>query len=263
MIDERCEITLLKPLAKGLYHLEFNAGKLVDAYQGAGQFIEILSEESWEYPLRRPMSIAGLKNGTMSVIFKILGNMTKRFTQLHTGHTIRVLGPLGNTFTTPDDSITPILVGGGVGLAPILNFHDELASNNRETILVIGARDHEEHFLLHNPCRGVYLCTDDGSLGDHGTVMPTIERLITSAKHPKIYACGPEPMLRAIKEFSASNNVPAELSVESYMGCGVGLCQGCVLPRDGVTGSQNTYHEKYTLVCKDGPIYNAHEVDFD
>ena len=93
--------------------------------------------------------------------------------------------------------------------------------------------------------------------------MSPLERLVSEHANPYIFACGPEPMLIAIREFSLQKGVPAQLSVESYMGCGVGLCQGCVISRKNDQIKEHSYHQKYSLVCLDGPVYEAEEIQFD
>ncbi|NQV37545.1 MAG: dihydroorotate dehydrogenase electron transfer subunit [Candidatus Marinimicrobia bacterium] len=263
MIDQVCKVLSINPLAKDIWEMTFSADQLVKIYKGAGQFIEILGDKTWDHPLRRPMSISGITDSTMSIIFKVMGQMTSRFSSLKVNDEINVLGPLGNTFSHPSENETAILIGGGVGLAPIMNFLNELKSINNHVLTIIGARTKDEHHLDHDPCNGMYLTTDDGSIGDHGTVMPTLDRIINTVKYPKLYACGPEPMLKAVQQFGLTHDIPTELSVESYMGCGVGLCQGCVLKREGPDFAEDSYQKKYTVVCKDGPVYNAKEIHFD
>ena len=92
--------------------------------------------------------------------------------------------------------------------------------------------------------------------------MGPLERLVKEKANPYIYACGPEPMLEAVRDFSLAQNVPAQLSVESYMGCGVGFCQGCVIPRVSSQIQDHSYHHKYSLVCLDGPVYEAKDIQF-
>ena len=90
-----------------------------------------------------------------------------------------------------------------------------------------------------------------------------VKQIIKEKKKPYIFACGPEPMLVAIRDYSLKNNIPTQLSVESYMGCGVGLCQGCVISKNRTDKKENSYHEQYSLVCIDGPVYEAKDIRFD
>ncbi len=263
MIDQVCHITQVTELASGIWQLTFTGEKIVSFYKGAGQFIEILGSNSWATPLRRPMSIAGVNGDKISIIFKVMGKMTSQLIQLKPEDEIQVLGPLGNTFSYSDKSKTPLLVGGGVGLAPVLNFYSTLRNKNDSIGLILGARTESEHFLPHSPEKGIYLTTDDGSVGIPGTVIPTLIKRSHDVMNPIIYACGPEPMLKAIQQFCLEEGIPAQLSVESYMGCGVGLCQGCVIRKTEIDVKEHSYQRKYSLVCKHGPVYHAKEIVFD
>ena len=128
--------------------------------------------------------------------------------------------------------------------------------------MIIGAKSGNEHFIEHEPDENIYLTTDDGTIGDEGTVMEPLKRIIIENKNTYLFACGPEPMLHAVREFALKNNIPAQLSVESYMGCGFGLCQGCVIQRNDYEIRDHSYHEKYSLVCLDGPVYEAGDISF-
>ena len=186
--------------------------------------------------------------------------MTQLLSEKDAGENLDILGPLGNTFKLHDDGSTPILVGGGVGLAPILNMYGEINLSEKDGFLIIGARTGAEHFMEHEPHNNVLLTTDDGSIGILGTVIPAIEKSLEKATNPAIFACGPEQMLKAVQEFAAVHAMPAQLSVESYMGCGIGICQGCVVERVNGSSTEHSYHEKYSLVCIDGPVYQTEEV---
>ena len=229
-------------------------------YKGAGQFIQILVDSSWANPLRRPMSISAVEDGKIEIIYKVFGEMTQLLSEKDAGENLDILGPLGNTFKLHDDGSTPILVGGGVGLAPILNMYGEINLSEKDGFLIIGARTGAEHFMEHEPHNNVLLTTDDGSIGILGTVIPAIEKSLEKATNPAIFACGPEQMLKAVQEFAAVHAMPAQLSVESYMGCGIGICQGCVVERVNGSSTEHSYHEKYSLVCIDGPVYQTEEV---
>ena len=116
--------------------------------------------------------------------------------------------------------------------------------------------------MLFRSDKGIYLTTDDGSIGEKGTVIPVLELLASKRSNAKLFACGPEPMLKALKSFSYSAGISAEFSVESYMACGLGLCQGCVIEKSSKNGNKPSYHEQFSLVCIDGPVYKASEVHF-
>lgn len=243
-------------IANGIWRMTITARETSSQYQGPGQFINLLSDDGWEHPIRRPMSIANVRGEKIDIIYKIFGIVTKQLSQKTSGDSINILGPLGNVFTGWKTRKT-VLVGGGVGLAPILNLYDSCP----DSTLIIGARTADEHFIEHKPGNNIYLTTDDGSLGIAGNVINALENLDFDDR-TIIYACGPEPMLKAIQHFAAENKIKAQLSVESYMGCGVGLCQGCVIERQNGQLKKHSYHKKYTLVCMDGPVYWSNEVNF-
>ena len=212
-----------KLIASNIWKMKMTAPGVAEQYKGAGQFIQILVDSSWANPLRRPMSISAVEDGKIEIIYKVFGEMTQLLSEKDAGENLDILGPLGNTFKLHDDGSTPILVGGGVGLAPILNMYGEINLSEKDGFLIIGARTGAEHFMEHERHNNVLLTTDDGSIGILGTVIPAIEKSLEKVTNPAIFACGPEQMLKAVQEFAAVHAMPAQLSVESYMGCGIGL----------------------------------------
>lgn len=257
---ERSSINSNEKIAYNIWEMHFNSPQVANEYSGAGQFVSVLASDSWNHPLRRPMSIASVENGVISIIYKIFGDVTQSLSEMKAGDIVEIMGPLGNTFTNWKDNSYPVLVGGGVGLAPILNLRNECDANNIAHSIIIGARLGKEHFLAHEPDKEIYLTSDDGTIGEGGTVMGPLKRCIEDIHNPYIYACGPEPMLEAVSKFAIENGVPAQLSVESYMGCGIGICQGCVISRQNGKVKDHSYHQKYSLVCLDGPVYEAKDV---
>lgn len=258
MVIEHASIVNNEQIAHGIWRMSMEAPRVADAYAGPGQFINLLADENWDHLVRRPMSIANVKEDKVDIIYKVFGNVTDNFTRKHSGDSMNILGPLGNIFTDfNSEFVKPILIGGGVGLAPILNLYD---SCNKAT-MIIGARKANEHFIEHNPKKYIYLTTEDGSSGMKGNVLSALNNMELN-ENTILYACGPEPMLMAVKNFAIKNNIRAQLSVESYMGCGIGLCQGCVIKRHNGHVDKHSYHEKYSLVCLDGPVYESNEVHF-
>ncbi|MEE8437618.1 MAG: dihydroorotate dehydrogenase electron transfer subunit, partial [Candidatus Neomarinimicrobiota bacterium] len=196
-------------------------------------------------------------------IYKKLGQVTNILCGRKKFDYLNVLGPLGNTFTNWDNpNNIPILVGGGTGLAPLLNMHKKCLALGLKHALVLGARNSAQHFLKHNPEEGIYLCTDDGSLGIKGTVMTPLEQILKKHRNPHLFSCGPEPMLKAVQALALKNRIVCQLSVESYMACGTGLCQGCAVTKNDRDGSSSSIR-RYSLVCIKGPVYKAGEVLFD
>ena len=231
MIIERARIKSNCEVAHNIWETHYEAPNIANNYLGAGQFINILALDDWSHPLRRPMSIASVEHESVSIIYKIFGDVTKILASQKEGEIVELMGPLGNTFSNWNNGTYPVLIGGGVGLAPILNLKKECTTKKVDHTMIIGAKSGNEHFIEHDPEENIYLTTDDGTIGDEGTVMEPLKRIIIENNNTYLFACGPEPMLHAVREFALKNNIPAQLSVESYMGCGFGLCQGCVIER--------------------------------
>ena len=255
MIIDKSEIIENTQIAEGIWRMVFKSVEIADRYLGAGQFVSVLTDDNWEHPIRRPMSIADVNEDKISIIYKVFGSVTQALTKLKSKDYIDVLGPIGNTFNVDYDTFYPILIGGGIGLSPILNLSKCLVQKGISITTIIGAKTSKEHFLQHNPNKNMFLSTDDGTIGINGTVIDALNIVLKGVKNPKIFACGPEPMLFSIQKILEEKSIPAQFSVESYMACGVGFCQGCVIPK-----KQNN---EYYLVCKDGPVFEANEVKFE
>ena len=261
MVIERASVTANELIAEGIFQMSISAPKIAGENPSPGQFINISVSNSCLHPLRRPMSIAGRGGEALNIIYKIFGEGTRLLSEFPVGSHIDILGPLGNAFELTE-GMMPVLVGGGVGLAPILWFDETLRSNGIDHITIIGARHAGEHFLDHRPKEGFILTTDDGTVGERGTVLPTVERICLGMENPKLFACGPEAMLKAVKQFASEETVACELSVESYMGCATGICQGCVIEHENGSISEHSYHERFSLVCLEGPVYDAKDIRF-
>ncbi len=261
MIIERASVRENRPLAEGIFQMTMTAPAIANENPSPGQFLNISVTDDWLHPLRRPMSIAGRDEDNLTIIYKLFGEGTRLLSQYASGNSLDVLGPLGNSFGTTEGT-TPVLVGGGVGLAPILWLHEILQSKSVDHVTIIGARHAGEHFLEHRPDEGVILTSDDGSLGLKGTVMNPVGSVCSELDVPKLFACGPEPMLIVVKDFAITESIAGELSVESYMGCATGICQGCVIERQNGAASKHSYHDRYSLVCLEGPVYNAEDICF-
>jgi NAD(P)H-flavin reductase len=173
-----------------------------------------------------------------------VGPGTRRLCELHAGEELLLLGPLGVGFTPPREERRALLAGGGVGIAPLAIWQDQLGLD--EAPVLLGFRDHEHArgaTLLADP----RVATDDGSVGRRGLVTDLLLDELDRDEHAEVYACGPPPMLEAVRELCQARRVPAQLALESGMACGFGACFGCVVPtRDG-----------YVRLCVDGPVLDA------
>lgn len=254
MIIEQCKIIENTQIAKNIWRMLIDAPRITQQYKGAGQFITLTLNKNDGHILRRPMSIAAVDANTITIIFKVFGDVTKVLSSLSSDDSIELLGPLGNIFNINIDKSTPVLIGGGIGLSPILNLDDVLREKRGDVHTIIGARSVDEQFIKHHPSQKYYLSTDDGSVGVNGNVIDALVQVIDKVKNPYIFACGPELMLKHLKEYLEDYNLPGQFSVESYMACGFGFCQGCAISYDNKSG--------YSLVCKEGPVFDYKEVKF-
>jgi len=222
-----------------------------------GQFYMLAAAERWgggadERPfLPRAFSVLRVADGRLHFMLEDVGPGTERLCELGAGDGLWVTGPLGLGFAAPDagpPARRALLCGGGVGTAPLAIWQDELLARGLPAPALLGFRDaaHAEGAaLLANP----RVATDDGSAGEHhGLVTDLLAAELDDAPRATVYACGPPPMLEAVRALCAARDVPAQLALEAGMACGFGACFGCVVPtRDG----------GYVRLCVDGPVLDA------
>lgn len=218
-----------------------------------GQFYMLASAKRWggggsERPyLPRAFSYARAEpvpdGARLSFLLEDVGPGTERLAELVPGEGLALVGPLGVGFRAPRDGRRPVLVGGGIGTAPLVCLSDEL---ERATVL-LGFRSaaHATVAALFAPQPG--LATDDGSAGRHGLVTELLAEELERDDHAEVFACGPPPMLEAVRALCAERDVPAQLAMESGMACGFGACFGCVVPT----------REGFVRLCLDGPVLDA------
>ena len=212
--------------------------------------------------MRRPMSIASQGKGEISIIYKAVGAGTRIMANWEIDTKVDLIGPLGNYWEGYESS-SPILIGGGVGIAPIFNLHNLLKRDKIKHILIMGARNEREHFLKQVSKNQIYLSTDDGSMGIAGTVADALRSIFPNGNHPqnyKIYSCGPPMMMEGVRSYSLQHDLECDLALETIMACGFGICQGCTVERKAETNGLHSYRNKFALACMDGPIFNAREI---
>jgi dihydroorotate dehydrogenase electron transfer subunit len=215
-----------------------------------GQFAMLAAAEGWgagedERPfLPRAFSVARWSGGEAHYLLEGVGPGTRRLCALRAGDGVWALGPLGAGFAAHADTRRAILLGGGVGIAPLAILQDALGDG---ATALLGFRDRERAEgagLLHD----AQVATDDGSVGHHGLVTDLLAAELDRDAHAVVYACGPTPMLEATRALCAARGVPAQLALESGMACGYGACFGCVVPVRG---------GGYARVCVEGPVFDA------
>jgi len=221
----------------------------------AGQFAHI---KAAGFQLRRPISICGIDKeaGTIRIVFEIRGDGTEQIARLNEGELIDVLAPLGHGFTLLDSSRKAVVIGGGIGVPPLLQTAKHYGEN---ATAIIGFRSASAVILKEDfEKAGVntVLCTDDGTAGRKGFVTTALAELLEAETPDIICACGPMPMLKAVAAMAEEKGILCEISLEERMGCGVGACLVCACrtKKNGV--------ENYSHVCKDGPVFNSKEVVF-
>ena len=245
-------------ISEGIYQTVLNSTE-ISAHSHPGQFVNILPSSNWEQVMRRPMSIASQGNEEISIIYKVVGEGTRIMANWVKGKQVDLIGPLGNYWKGYDSSY-PILIGGGVGIAPILNLHNKLKKDHLQHILIMGAKNKREHFLKHDPENHIFMSTDDGSMGIAGNVVVALKNIFPNSNYPpdcKIYSCGPPMMMESVRSYSLQNNLECDLALETIMACGFGICQGCTVIRKAETIGQHSYRNQFALACMDGPIFNA------
>jgi dihydroorotate dehydrogenase electron transfer subunit len=225
-----------------------------------GQFAMLATAERWgagvdERPyLPRAFSYARWEDGEAQFLLEDVGPGTHRLCQLQAGEQLWVLGPLGSGFTAPTDARRALLVGGGVGIAPLAIWQDTLkrvGSVGEQATVLLGFRDraHAEGAALLDQA---LLASDDGSVGHHGLVTDLLGAELDRDAHATVYACGPPAMLETVRALCAAREIPAQLALEAGMACGFGACFGCVVAEHG---------GGYLRVCVDGPVLDAARLD--
>lgn len=217
-----------------------------------GQFAELRVDETPSVMLRRPISIhyVDVSRNEIGFLVQVVGDGTRWMANLSAGEKMNVLLPLGNGFTIPDNAAAKLLlVGGGVGCAPLYALAMELKRLGRDFNMLIGARSEKDLYRreAYEALGRVEYTTEDGSLGERGYV--TNHSLLNN-KFDYIYTCGPKPMMIAVAKYARNKNIPCEASLENKMACGLGACLCCV--EDTTDG--------HRCVCTDGPVFSIDEL---
>lgn len=248
---EKATVVANEMIGAAVYRMEILAPITVrDAVPG--QFVHVKVNDLTAPLLRRPISIAKVDKqaGIMSLIYRVVGDGTKLLSHTAVGTKLDCLGPLGNGFVLEGEK--PLLVGGGIGLAPLVYLTQELCPRPVEVIM--GGRTKEELFwaeLFAEGCDKVHITTDDGSLGTRGFTVDVLPGLLEKGCYDAIYTCGPDAMMRGVARIAQQYSIPCQVSLEEYMACGLGGCLACTC-----AGADGKRHK----VCTDGPVFRAQEV---
>lgn len=237
-----------------------------------GQFVMFRVQRSLLPLLRRPFGI--FRTGFMpadcdtmppkefiEIIYKVVGSGTDIMQGLHYGDPVELLGPLGTGFDLSATNGDNLLVGGGIGLVPLYMLAESVANPSR-TQLLIGGRSRDDVIAVTEFERlGVktFVSTEDGSLGDEGLVTKVLEKRLQQTPGATVFACGPMPMIRAVRQMCVAKGVDLQVSLEELMACGVGACLGCVVKGTGHSDDAPSY----LCTCKVGPVFNAQDLAWD
>ncbi|MDD3277638.1 MAG: dihydroorotate dehydrogenase electron transfer subunit [Lachnospiraceae bacterium] len=252
---EWCTVLEQTELSAGIYSMWLQTETI--AHEAVpGQFISLYCNEGSRL-LPRPISLCEIdrRQGRLRIVYRVAGKGTEEFSKYRRGDQISVLGPLGNGFPLEKASgKTIFLMGGGIGIPPMLETAKQIDARK---MIIAGYRD-SNLFLEHElkAAGELYLASEDGSVGTKGNVLDAIRE--QGLKGDIIFACGPTPMLRAIKNFAQETGMECYISMEERMACGVGACLACVCQSKEVDDHSHVHNKR---ICKDGPVFEASEVE--
>jgi len=250
MIDKNGIVEKVEEIQLGIFILKVNAPQIA-AEAKPGQFCNIKVSDSTFPLLRRPFSICDVEGEVISFQFNIVGEGTKILSNLKKGDILDMLGPLGVGFDYSGDFDNALIIAGGIGAAPF-PFLIKNISDAKNITSFVGGRSKKD--IIKYKLENIITSTDDGSEGFCGNVVQLLDSEINNyeSSTTKIFACGPNPMLRALSKYSIEKGFDCEISTESVMACGFGICQGCNV--------EGTNSDRFLLVCKDGPVFKAEDV---
>ncbi|MDD5593978.1 MAG: dihydroorotate dehydrogenase electron transfer subunit [Candidatus Margulisbacteria bacterium] len=257
-IQEKCRIQDHQKVGPRHFKLTL-LSQYIASHAQPGQFVNVRCSDGSDPLLRRPISLHRInpEHGVFELLYEVVGKGTEMLTKYFVGEELDVLGPLGNGFSVDPKKKIHLMVGGGMGIAPLRALGESIKGGARYVFL--GAKT-KEALVCGEKCGEIAdqiaLATDDGTTGKKGLVsdilLDFIENQLTAYNLPltAIYACGPRPMLKAIAEIAVQKKIDCQLSMEERMACGIGACKGCAIKtKDG-----------FKMVCKDGPVFDAKEI---
>lgn len=237
-----------KEIAEEIFALTFSCGEAVPVRAGQFCMIGVMG-----FPLRRPIAVCKAEGEHITVCYRLKGEGTRALSCVNAGEVLSVLLPLGNGFFVAEEEKRIAVVGGGVGIFPLISLIREY-EGKKEISAYMGFRNRDALCMEEEMARANHLtlASDDGSVGFHGTAVQAFVNDFNMAKPQAVFACGPTPMLRALKQATKDLGVPVYVSLEERMGCGLGACLVCVC---------NKTDGRHARVCKDGPVFEINEVE--
>ncbi len=254
----------------GKYYLLSLIAKKIANKAGPGQFVHIGITNSYFLTLRRPFSIFDVNKDTISILYKVVGRGTEMMSSLKRGDKLDVIGPLGNGFPVIKKDVFPVLIAGGYGAAALHLLAKRAVVRG---VLFIGAANVNDLLCLKDFARlkwRIIAATEDGSYGEKGLVTDILQRWLMSGaneilpkKRIEFFACGPSGMLKALGQIAEERNIQAWLSLDRHMGCGIGVCLACVQKIKDKEQGTTTPHWRWARVCKEGPVFNSKDVEWN
>ena len=248
-------------LKDDIYKYSVKAPSIVEKAK-PGNFIEIRVTEGTEPFLRRPISIYNLdkENGILEFIFQLKGKGTTLLSKLDKGDMVDIIGPLGYGTFNYEQNTNMAVIGGGIGIFPLYELSKCAKKDNKTVRTYLGFRNKdlvvlEEEFKKVST--NLTITTDDGTYGKNGYAINFLKEDIEKGLVDSIYACGPLPMLRAVRALAIEKNIPCQISLEEKMACGLGVCLGCAVK----TSKSSSQNPEYVHVCKAGPVFEATDVE--
>lgn len=260
-VQLKAKLVKKEQLKSDIFKFSVEAPEIVkDAKQG--HFIEIRVTDNVEPFLRRPISIYNMEKekGILEFIFQVKGKGTEILSKKTEGDLIDIVGPLGYGTFKYDNYQNIAVIGGGIGVFPLYELSKNAKNDGKNVNIYLGFRN-KDFVVLENEFKSVsdklVITTDDGTYAEKGFAIDFLKQDVEMGKIDCIYACGPLPMLKAVRNYAIEKNIPCQISLEEKMACGMGVCLGCAVK----TAKSSQDNPEYWHVCKAGPVFEAKEVE--
>lgn len=260
-VNIKAKLIAKEELIPGIFKFSVQADEIVKEAK-PGNFIEIRVNDDIEPFLRRPISIYNMdrENGVLEFIFQEKGKGTKILSNRVVSDLIDIIGPLGYGTFKYSNYENIAIIGGGIGVFPLYELAKNAKKDNKNVTTYLGFRN-KDFVVLENEFRKVSnnltITTDDGSYANKGFAIDFLKNDVENGKVDCIFACGPLPMLKAVRQLAIDKNIPCQISLEEKMACGLGVCLGCAVK----TSASSSENPEYWHVCKAGPVFQAKDVE--
>lgn len=260
-VNVKAKIIAKEELIPGIFKFSVQADEIVSIAK-PGNFIEIRVNNDIEPFLRRPISIYNMdkENGILEFIFQVKGKGTSILSERKEGELIDIVGPLGYGTFKYSNYENLAIIGGGIGIFPLYELSKNAKNENKQVNVYLGFRNKDLVILEHEfnqVSNNLTITTDDGTYGKKGFAIDFLKQDIENGKIDSIFACGPLPMLKAVRALAIEKNIPCQISLEEKMACGLGVCLGCAVK----TSNSSSENPEYWHVCKAGPVFQAKDVE--